>query len=234
VPSVTIATIETKKPTFWRQLQGQMNMGYSFTSGNNQTTLNGDASAAYRAAKWEAGLAFDSTFNGQSGAAKTNREDMQGTFAKYLNRNSFLFGLADFLHSNQQDLDLRSTLGGGYGRYLQRTTSNTLSWVGGLVYTHEDFDTTIGQPSDQNLEAVLGLQYNSVRFNFGQFDSQLLVFPGLTDAGRVRLTTNNSLSIKLRNNFHLEFTFWDNFDSRPPTTARKNELGVSTGIGWAF
>jgi hypothetical protein len=56
----------------------------------------------------------------------------------------------------------------------------------------------------------------------------------LTDAGRVRLSTNNELTIKLRNNFHLAFTFWDNYDSRPPTTAKKNALGTSTGIGWSF
>jgi putative salt-induced outer membrane protein YdiY len=234
VSSVEITSIDTRKPTFWRQLQGQMDLGYSFTSGNSQSTMNADASAAYKTTGWEAGVAFDSTFNGQSGGSKTNREDLQGTFGKFLNRNSYLLGLADFLHSSQQDLNLRATLGGGYGRYIKRTTNSNLSWLAGLVYTNESFDTATGQPSDQNLEAVLGLQYHYVRFNFGDFDSQLLSFPGLTDAGRLRVTTNNSLSIKLRNNFHLAFTFWDNYDSRPPVAARKNELGISTGIGWSF
>jgi putative salt-induced outer membrane protein YdiY len=234
VASVEVATIDTKKPTFWRQLQGQLDMGYSFTSGNSQSTLNADSSVAYRATGWEAGVVFDSTFNGQSGGSKTNREDLQATSAKFLNRNSYLLGLSDFLHSSQQDLDLRSTLGGGYGRYIKRTTNSNFSWLAGAVYTHEDFNTLVSQPSDQNVEAVLGLQYNVVRFNFGEFDSQLLTFPGLTDSGRLRVTTNNSLTIKLRNNFHLSFTFWDNFDSRPPVTARKNELGISSGIGWSF
>jgi hypothetical protein len=40
--------------------------------------------------------------------------------------------------------------------------------------------------------------------------------------------------ITLRNKFHLTFSFWDNFDSQPPPTARKNELGISSGIGWSF
>jgi hypothetical protein len=131
-------------------------------------------------------------------------------------------------------LNLRTTLGGGYGRFLKRTTNSNLSWLGGFVYVHESFDTTAAQPSDQNVEAVLGLQYSLVRFNFGDFESQARVFPGLTDAGRLRVTTNNSVTIKLRNNFHLSFTFWDNFDSRPPATAKRNELGLSSGIGWSF
>jgi hypothetical protein len=131
-------------------------------------------------------------------------------------------------------LILRTILGGGYGRYLKRTTNSNLYWLGGIVFANESFDTTAGRPTNQNLEAVVGLQYNFVRFNFGEFDSQVLTFPGVTDAGRVRLTTNNLLTIKLRNNFHLAFTFWDNFDSRPPMTAKRNELGVSSGIGWSF
>jgi hypothetical protein len=234
VPSTSIVKIDSHKPTFWRQLQGSMDLGYSFASGNKQSTLNADTSAAYRAKAWEAATSFDSTFSGQSGASSTNREDLQTTFAAFLNRNASIVGLSDFLHSSQQDLTLRTTLGGGYGRYLKRTTNSYLLWLGGVVYVHESFGTSAGQPSDQNMEAVVGLQYSLVRCNFGEIDSQVLTFPGLTDAGRVRLTTNNSLTIKLRNNFHLNFSLWDNFDSSPPVTAKRNELGTSTGIGWSF
>ena len=126
------------------------------------------------------------------------------------------------------------TFAAGYGRYLKRTANSSLAWLGGVAYIHESFNTRASQQSDQNAEAVAGLQYNLVRFNFGEFNSRVQVFPGLTDAGRIRVTTNNSLTIKLTNNFHLNFTFWDNFDSVPPPTARKNELGMSSGIGWSF
>jgi putative salt-induced outer membrane protein YdiY len=234
VSSTVVVSLETKKPTFWRQLQGAMDLGYSFASGNSQSALNIDTNAAYKTPGWEAATSFDSTFNGQSGSSKTNREDAQASFYKFLNRNSFIGSISDLLHSSQQDLQLRTTVGGGYGRYLQRTTNSDLAWMGGLVYANESFDTTAGQPSGHNLEAIMGLQYDFIRFNFGDLSSQLQVFPGLTDAGRVRLKTNNSLTIKLRNNFHLAFTFWDNFDSQPPPTAKKNELGVSSGVGWSF
>jgi len=234
LPSTAISSMDTKKPTFWRQLQGSINFGYSYASGNGQSSLNLDTNATYKTKAWEVVTSQTSTFSGQSGAASTNVQELDTTFAKFLGRNSFIASLTDFLHSSRQDLTLRSTLGGGYGRYLKRTTNSNLAWLGGIVYINESFDTTVSQPSDQSMEAVAGLEYNYVRFNFGEFDSQLRVFPGLTDTGRVRLTTNNSLTIKLRNNFQLQFTFWDNFDSRPPTTARKNELGISSGIGWSF
>ena len=234
VPSATVVSIDTKKPTFWRQLQGSIDLGYSFSSGNSQTSTNVDTDVAYRTTAWEAATSYDSTFGGQAGASKTNRQDLQTTFAKFLNRNSYLVALSDFLHSSQQDLTLRTTLGGGYGRYLKRTTNSNLSWLAGVAFVNESFDTTAGRPSDQQADALVGLQYSYVRFKVGDFNSQLLVFPGLTDTGRVRVTTNNSINIKLVNNFHFTFTFWDNFDSRPPVTAKRNELGVSSGIGWSF
>jgi len=234
IPATDIASFDIVKPTFWRRLQGSIDFGYSFTSGNSQSTLNADTNAAYKTPGWEVSTSFDSTFSGQSGASKTNREDLQATAAKFLNRNSFVGAISDFLHSSQQDLDLRTTLGGGYGRYLKRTTNSNVAWIGGIVYVNETFNTAAGRPSGQSMEAVAGLQYNFVRFDFGQFSSQVRAFPGLTDTGRIRVTTNNSLTIKLRNNFHLAFTLWDNFDSQPPPTARKNELGMSSGIGWSF
>jgi putative salt-induced outer membrane protein YdiY len=234
VPADTVVRIDTKKPTFWRQLQGSLDLGYSFSSGNSQTALNVNTNAAYRTAAWEVATAYDSTFGGQAGASKTNRQDLQTTFAKFLNRNSYLLALSDFLHSSQQDLTLRTTLGGGYGHYFKRTANSNFSWLAGVAFINESFDTSAGRPSDQDVEGLLGLQYSLVRFKVGEFNSQLLVFPGLSDTGRVRVTTNNSIDIKLINNFHFAFTFWDNFDSRPPMTARRNELGVSSGIGWSF
>jgi putative salt-induced outer membrane protein YdiY len=234
VPSLKVVSLDTKSPTFWRHLQGAIDFGYSFTSGNQQSSLNSNTRAAYKTPGWEAATSFDSTFSGQSDASKTNRQDFQGTFSKFLNRNSYVLALSGFLHSSQQDLTLRTTLGGAYGRYLKRTTTSNLSWLGGIVYVRESFGTPTGNPSGQSMEGIVGLEYSYIRFDFGEFNSQVWTFPGLTDTGRLRVTTNNSLTIKLRNNFHLAFTFWDNFDSRPPMTARKNELGTSTGIGWSF
>jgi hypothetical protein len=39
---------------------------------------------------------------------------------------------------------------------------------------------------------------------------------------------------KLSNNFRLNFTFWDNYDSSPVLNAKKNAQGLSTSLGWTF
>ena len=231
--SPDVVSIESQKKNFWRQLTGAIDFGADFTSGNDQTSLSSDASANYLTTKWMDSVSFTSSFSGQSGGSQSNLLEFQTLDGLFMSRNSFIAGLADFLHSSQQNLALRTTLGGGYGRFFLRTNHNTLVWLAGSVYTHENFQSN-DQHADQNVEALLGLQYQLFRFDRYSMQSQLLVYPGLSDAGRVRATTKTTFSVKLVNNFHTDFSFWDNFDSRPPNDAKRNELGISNSIGWTF
>ena len=234
VAASNVAEISIQKETFWRQLVGNIDAGYSFTSGNSQTTINSDASANYATPNWAVGTGISNSFSGQSGASRTNRIDGTLTLDRFLSRNSYLGLLNDYLHSSQQDLTLRTTLGGGYGRYLIRTDTTGLRWIAGVVDTWESFSTVSARPSNSNGEALLGAAYDSYRFRFGELHLQTNLFPGLSDSGRIRVTTNNALRIKLPNNFYYSLGFWDNYDSRPPATAKKNELGITSSIGWTF
>lgn len=229
-----VVEIQTQKTSFWRQLTGSIDFGASYTSGNNQTAVNSNADANYLSTRWFGGASFTSSLSGQSGGNQTNLLHGQSLDGLFLNQNSFVVGLLDFLHSSQQDLDLRTTAGTGYGRYWIRTNRTFLLWLAGVVYTHENFFPSTGQPAKNNCEAVLGAQYQLFRFARYRLQSQLLTYPGLSDIGRFRLTTKTTFNVKLTNNFYASVSLWDNFDSRPPFNAKGNELGISNSIGWTF
>jgi len=110
-----VVTVESQKRSFWRQLTGAIDFGSNFTSGNSQTSLSADANANYLSTKWIAGASINSSFSGQSGGSQSNLLEVQTLDGRFLNRNSFLMGLGDFLHSSQQDLSLRTTLGADMG-----------------------------------------------------------------------------------------------------------------------
>jgi putative salt-induced outer membrane protein YdiY len=232
--SADVVEISSQKQTFWRQLKGSIDVGYSFTSGNNQSSLSTDANAMYEAQRWAVGTSYTASLSGQTGGTTTNLFETQLFGERFLNRNSFVLGLSDFLHSSQQDLQLRSTLGGGYGRYLKRTNQNALRWLIGLDYSKASYQHGSVQPVQNNAELLLGVQYQLFEFDRYSLNSQTLVFPGLSDSGRIRFTTTDTLSVKLSNNFYWNFSFWDNFDSHPPLSAQKNATGLSTGLGWKF
>jgi putative salt-induced outer membrane protein YdiY len=229
-----VVTVESQKGSFWRQIKGSIDFGFAFDSGNGQTQLNSDASAGYTATSWAVGLDLTSSLSGQSATSKTNVLELQLLGTRFLSRDAFLLGLGDFLHSSQQEVDLRTTLGGGYGRYWIHSTQTFLRWVTGSVYTHERFQPAASQTSQQNVEALFGLQGQLFNFNRYELQSYVFVFPGLSDFGRIRATPKTTFTVKLTNNFHTDFSFWDNFDSQPPFKAKRNELGISSSLGWSF
>jgi putative salt-induced outer membrane protein YdiY len=234
ISGTDVVQIDSQKQTFWRQLKGSIDFGYNFTSGNNQSSLSTAAGADYVASQWAVGTSYNASFSGQSGGTTTNLFQVQAFGERFFNRNSYLLGLSDFLHSSQQDLNLRTTLGGGYGRYFLRTNQNELKWLIGVDYTRANYQSGLAQPTQQNVELLVGAGYQLFHFDRYTLRSQFLVFPGLSDFGRIRFTTNDTFSVKLSNNFHLDFSFWDNFDSRPPLNAQKNATGLSTSLGWTF
>lgn len=229
-----VVEIQSQKQNFWRQLKGSIDLGYNYTSGNGQSSLNSAADVEYPATNWAVGTSYTAVFSGQTGGTTTNLFEVQSYGERFLNRNSYVIGLSDFLHSSQQDLVLRTTLGGAYGRFLARNNRNTLRWLAGSDYTRAGYQSGLSQPTQQNVELLLGAEYQLFQFDRYTLQAQVLVFPGLSDFGRVRLTTTDVFSVKLSNNFYLNFSFWDNFDSRPPLNAQKNAQGISTGLGWTF
>jgi putative salt-induced outer membrane protein YdiY len=234
VSAADIVSIESKKKSFLRQLTGAVDFGYNFTSGNSQTQVSSDANATYLSTWWSTGASMISSFSGQSGAPQTNLVDVSTFAERFLSGNSSIVGLADFLHSSQQDLNLRTTLGGGYGHYWVRSNRSQFRGLFGAVYTHEDFRSATASPTQENIEALLGAQYQLFQFSRYSLFSQLSVYPGLSDIGRIRTTTKTTFSVKFINNFHTNLSFWDNFDSHPPINAKKNELGISNSVGWTF
>jgi hypothetical protein len=231
---IAVVDIESTKPNFWRQLKGGLDVGYDFTSGNNQASLTTNANVKYETPRWTAGITDTTSFSGQSEATRTNLIDLQGQEALFFKKNWTFVGLEDFLHSSQQSLELRTTLGGGVGRYLFRTNWTFLALIGGTVYTHENFTPNIQLESDKNIEGLAGVEYQVLRFNRYSLVSQALVFPGFSDLGRLRATPKLTFNMKLQNDFYTNLSFWDNYDSHPPPNSKGNEFGISSGVGWTF
>ncbi len=229
-----VVNIESTKPNFWRQLTGGIDVGYDFTSGNSQATVTSNANVNYETPRWLAGITDTTSFSGQTGGTHTNLIDLTAQEGVIFKKNWSLIGLQDFLHSSQQSLDLRTTLGGGVGWYLFRTNATFLVLSGGAVYAHEKFTSNIELDSDQNIEGLAGIQYQLMRFDRYSLVSEAFLFPGFSDPGRIRATPKLTFNMKLSNNFYTNLSFWDNYDSHPPPNSKGNEFGISSGIGWTF
>jgi len=235
IAPLDVIAIGQREGSFWDQLTGSISYGFGFASGNNATNSSLSTDVSFRTSKNSVYVAGSSQFDSQANATNTNRITFHAQFARMITNRWLAAGLFSLLKSNQQDLQLRSTYGGGLGRKLVQTDKTSLTVIGGAAYSHENYVPQLGtEPVRNNAEALLGLTFSTFRFKTLSLNSQSFLFPSLSDPGRLRLSSQSNLRIELIRNFYWNFQLYENYDTRPPVNAPKNDLGVTTSLGWTF
>ena len=219
---------------FWKRLEGSIDFGFSFTSGNDQYQTNLAATSTYRTGDHSFTASIDSSFSGQTEGDSLRRNQFSFDYRKQLARRWYVGGLFDLLHSDQQSLDLRTTVGALAGRNVVQTENTRLSLFGGIAGTREHYSESIGRPRTTNADAIAGADFATFRFNRTDIRSRFSLFPSLTTPGRMRLQATSDLRIKIVKDLWWGFHVYENFDSKPPVRADQNDLGVSTSLGWKF
>jgi hypothetical protein len=235
VKQLDVIKITPVEAGFWRQLEGSVDFGFSFTSGNNQYQTELAATTTYRRGDQSMTLSVDSVFSGQPKGDSTARKELTFDYRKQLNTKYYVGGLLDFLSSDQQSLDLRTTAGGLIGRNLIQSDHTRLSIFGGLAASREKYSAAVNQARTNNLDALTGFDFFTFRFKTTDIRSRFLLFPSLTTPGRMRMQATSDLKIEIAKDLYWGFHVYENFDSKPPLLfTKKNDLGISTSVGWKF
>ncbi len=234
VPQLDVIRIVPAEPGFWKRLEGSIDFGFSFTSGNDQYQTQLTATTTYRTGEHSFTTSIDSAFSGQPEGDSTTRKQFTFDYRKQLTSRLFVGGIFDLLQSDQQSLELRTSVGGLVGRNLHQTERSRLSIFGGIVGTREHYSSLIGQPESTNADALAGVDFTTFRFKSTDIRTRFNLFPSLTTTGRMRLQGTSDLHIKIVKDLYWGFHVYENFDSKPPVRADKNDLGVSTSLGWKF
>jgi hypothetical protein len=228
---VRIAPVESR---FWSQLEGSIDFGFSFTSGNDNYDTSLVASATYRRGDHSMTARIDSVFSGQREGSSTARNEFTFDYRRRISPAWYVGGLFDLLRSDQQSLDLRTTVGALAGRNIKQTEQTRLSVFGGLAGTREKYSVNTAKPLSTNADAMAGLDFATFRFSTTDISSRFIFYPSLTTPGRTRMQATSDMRIKIAKDLYWGFHVYENFDSKPPVRADKNDLGISTSIGWKF
>jgi hypothetical protein len=234
VNKMKVVNITPVQPGFWRQLEGTIDFGFSFTSGNDQYETELFASTTYRRHDHSVTANLDSVFSGQPKGTSSARNEFRLEYRKQLSPHFYAGGLLDLLSSDQQSLALRTTLGGLVGRNIRQTERTRFSIFGGLAGTRENYSDVMGRPRTTNADALTGLDFTTFRFTTTDINSRFILYPSLTVPGRMRMQFTSDLHFKIAGDLRWGFHIYENFDSKPPVNAEKNDLGISTSLGWKF
>jgi Protein of unknown function, DUF481 len=231
-----VVSIEQTGKTFIRRMRGDIDVGVSVAKSNSQKNLTLQSDLTYQATKRFFSLSSSAQYTSQEKTTNTREITIKTEYYRRLREsNWYSGGIANFLSSSAQQIDLRSSLGGAIGFRPIYTNKTNLSFTGALAYTVEkDAPNVVTTASSNSLDSAASVQYSTFRFDSTNFDTVLWVYPSLTSLGRVRMTLNQDVYYKFLKDFYIRLSFYDNYDNRPVVGAPSNNLGVTSTIGWSF
>jgi putative salt-induced outer membrane protein YdiY len=228
-----VAWMHEGTPGFLGHFDGSLSVGYSLTKSNNtqQFTLSGDL--LYNADKYSVSSGLSMLFSSQTDTTPTQRYQGDLSYKHLLGARWYALGGFDALHSDELELDLRTTLGGGIGRYLKRNYNYDFSVAGGAVWDWENYSDP-GIPDQNTPEAIASAQFNAYNLIGDNLNltNEIKFFKSMTDASRTRIDLSSEVRWSLPRHLFFNIQLQDNFDSSPTGTAPKNDYLFSTGFGW--
>ena len=225
-----ILEIREMQKSFLGRVNLNVDAGITYTSGNQQTETNLSATLEFLRPKNSIRLYGSSLFSGQPGSDKTSRHEISFYATRYFSNKWDYIGLLAALHDNQQELDLRSTIGGGVRRTFVKTARTFFAGYSGFVYTRENYF----DEDRNNGEILTGVSFSTYRFRSSEWEAYVQVFPSVSDPGRVRVDTNADWKWEIVSDLYWKVSLFDNYDSRPPVDADGNSFGITSSIGWSF
>ncbi len=221
---------------FWGRVDADLDFGLTLTKADETKQFTTRASFAYLDELWSTEGRISILRNVREATDTTRRSEFGGDYRRslpILGGRWFGIGNAGFLQSNELQLDLRSTLGGGIGNYIFQTNRILLSANGGAAWTNERYeDPEI--PRRNSGEAFGVLEVNIFGINDLDILSNVVVFPSFTESGRVRVDFDAEFRWEFISDFYISLAFTENFDNSPPPDTPSSDYIFSTSIGWSY
>ena len=228
-----VASVEPFERNFWSRFDVGFDFGYSLTKANAAKQLSFGGTLSYRSERNVDSLFGNAFKNSQEEAETTSRWDLGNDFRHLLGTRWYVNTTQDFLNSEEQGLSLRTTLGGGGGRYLLRSPAQHLALGGGLAWTNEKYSDS-EQPSKDSAEAYVGTEFMTEKLKVTDLVTRLTYYPSLTISGRHRFNYRFDLDFNLPGDWYFRVGLFDNYDNRPASGFAKNDYGWSNAFGLKF
>jgi putative salt-induced outer membrane protein YdiY len=231
---IQVVRIFSLESSFFDRLMGYLDFGFGYQKANHLLTLSLGTEITYHTKRWQAKLAGSSNISSQTEAEGTSKNDLAFQTLKFLPERWAIAAFTGLEQNKELSLDLRASLGGGFGRHIIQTNRMLLLAAVGANVSSEKYT---GSDSAQfSSEAIGGIDFQTFRFDDPELDftASLKIYPSLTDLGRVRIQFDSRIKYEVLRDFYFVIGVYDYFDSRPPVEASKNDFGTEVTISWQF
>ncbi len=235
IPLIDVVDFNPIKAGFWKKLVGSVDIGYSFAKANALQQFSGATDIRYINRSYQMSLKGNGLITTQEETSDIKKNDLTLSYFKRLNTTWFAGTALSGEQNSELGLELRVQTSFVGGNEVIHTNSNNLMVYGGFVVNKEyNIDTTL---SRWNFDGVATLSYRLFRFQDPEINitSNLTAYPSFTVPGRYRIDYNISAKITIITDMYFNLSFYDNYDSKPPSeNAENNDYRFTTSIGYSF
>jgi hypothetical protein len=221
---------------FLTRLIGDVNLGFNYTKSNSILQLNFSSDISYIIPKVEIDLKLNSVLTKYyKDSSLSQKQDIIGSFRRDWNTKYFWGGSLGWQENTELGLASRYLVSGVLGLNAIADNHNRLLFSGGLSYNQEQ-SIESGQFTG-NLDALFGVIYKRFYHNTPKLsiNTNYLIYPGITDWGRIRMQADLSVSVEIFKDFNIGVVSYYSFDNHPPAGSLSNDdYGLMLTIGYEF
>ena len=214
--------------------EGNANIGFSFTSGNSNTsTLTSGVRASKSGHSDKLTVYARSLWNSNRNAAQSTTQNAVWGGFRYdrdINKRLFSFGSWDFERDRPKRLNFRSVIGGGLGNHTIKNDRTELDLLIGLAWNRA-WQVGANTDTPESLGAAALKHKFTERL---KVQNSFTFYQDLTHISKYRFIFDTSLSADITKRIGWFFTVGDRFNNRPFGVAKKNDFLLTTGIKWNF
>ena len=228
-----LVEIQSIKADVWDRFKVELYAGYTVTKANNQQQLSLQGNVRYRTDRLTSQFNVNTLITVQNEGAESRRTEINLGSTRYVHRMWFFNPNLGLLKSDEQGLDLRSTLSLGAGRFAVRNALWTLSGSVGVAWTNEHYQDT-GKSSIDSAELPLSIDTDIYGWDDFGLTSDLTTFASLTEKDRVRINFTIDLSWEIVKDLKIKINYFINTDNKPPEGASGSDYGLVSSFGWSL
>jgi Protein of unknown function, DUF481 len=221
--------------SFWRQLDGSIDAGFSYTKSSGVAQLNMNSDTVYRKLASRARLTASLTQTKKDDdSGRDDRAFVEMSYLRYPWQRWFILTAGRFETNESLGVTLRSQIGAAAGPRLVNSNRAQLALGAGLAFNHEQ---GVDVESTQNVEALFTFEtayytYDRPKTNF---DFSFQYYPSLSNTGRQRVQLDAGAKRELLKDLFVALNLYNTYDNRPPNPAADtNDVGIVLSIGWTY
>jgi hypothetical protein len=216
-------------------LDMDLTVGYNFAKagGVKQGTVGIDID--YRTRKRVYTLAASATTNDSDTQDSSDRKHFGLDYKRLWRGRWYVNGSLNMDQNDELGLNLRTSVGGGGGRFLIQSNQMILGLQANLQFSNENL---IAEEEDTtSIEAVLSVDWDWFLFDDPELDwsTSFELIPNLSELGRVRANLDTALQWELIDDLKWGISFYSSYDNQPQSTeGATSDYGVNTTLTYEF